>query len=248
MHRLPVIESPLLARLPHITHGFFTRQGGVSSGIYESLNCGLGSRDEEEKVKQNRSRVVAHLGADDLISGHQTHSTDVVFIDRPKSYQGDAAITKTRGCALGVLTADCAPILLADRDQPLIAALHAGWRGAVAGICDKAVQQLKQYGGNRLVAAIGPAISLALYDVGQDMKSSCVEKDRASASFFTPHGDKFRFDLCAYLQARLEQQGVEVDALPECTLGQPDKFFSHRYNKQRNITDYGRQISAIALC
>ena len=249
MNKLPVIKSRLLDALPSIRHGFYTRRGGISSGIYQSLNCGLGSRDTPDNVKQNRALVREHQGAEGLIALKQTHSTDVAFVEKPARFIGDGAITQTPDIALSVVTADCAPILFADKTQPLIAAAHAGWRGAVAGITDAVLKKMEALGADKknIVAAIGPHIGLNAYEVGADMLEEARAHDKKAEAFFVPYKNKFRFDLGNYLKARLEQNLIEVEHLALCTFSTPDRFFSYRRSLNEKQADYGRQISIIFI-
>lgn len=244
-----IITIKALSKLPHINHGFFTRQDGVSGGIYKSLNCGTGSKDDLKKIKQNRNLVANALEARHLISGHQTHSTNIIFIDDIKKFNGDGAITKLHDVALGILTADCAPILFADKTKPIIAAAHAGWRGAVGGITDNVIKEMVNKGSltKDIIAAIGPHISFAAYEVGEDMRDKANALDPNAREFFVKTPTKFRFNLGGYLKAKLEHFGVEVVLTGGCTLSQPESFFSYRQSLVRKTGDYGRQISAIVL-
>lgn len=245
-----------LASLAGISHGFFTRHGGVSRGIYASLNCGAGSRDDPAAVRENRARVAADLGAHSLLSANQVHGTDAVVAaqawpdaGRPRA---DAIVTATRGIAVGVLSADCAPILFADAEAGVVAAAHAGWRGAIAGIAESAVEAMQQLGAqrHRIHAAVGPAIGPAAYEVGQDLEQDFLKRDPASARFFSRPSPDARphLDLAGYLAHRLERAGLaSVASLSLCTFTQNKDFFSYRRTKARGEPDYGRQISAIVL-
>ncbi len=250
--------APNLSALPHIRHGFFTRQGGVSTGIYQSLNCGWRSGDHRENVAANRQRIADELDvpADRLITAHQVHSAKAVIADDPSAANTlcDGFVTTQRHLALGVLAADCAPILLADRTQYICAALHAGWRGAVAGISDAVVEQMQQCGAKNIIAAIGPHISAAVYQTGQDMRDEACSCDSNAEKFFTPNddapnndSDHFYFDLGGYLAARLALRGVSTVSLGGCTLSAPERFFSYRASRAAGDAHYGRQLSAILL-
>jgi YfiH family protein len=252
----PVLADNL-ASLKSVAHGFFTRQGGVSDGIYASLNCGLGSEDEPDAVRENRRRVVAHLAATDIVSAHQVHGTTALHVDqvwpsgvRPKA---DAMVTATRGLALGVLTADCAPVLLADAEAGVVGAAHAGWRGAVAGVLEATIAAMENLGASRtrITAAVGPCIRQPAYEVGPEFKAEFLRQDPANGRFFTRGpgpGGRPRFDLSAYALSRLQAarvvSAVQSDA---CTFAQPEEFFSYRGSRVRQEPDYGRQISAIVL-
>ena len=243
-----------LGSRPRIVHGFFGREGGVSVGVYESLNCGPGSRDDAAAVAENRARAVAALapGAR-LVSLAQIHSAHVHaigpdwdFASRP---EGDGMVTTIPGVMLGILTADCAPILLADAEAGVIGAAHAGWKGAVAGILENTVAAMERLGARagRIVAAIGPTISQANYEVGADMRAKFPDKD---AGFFVPSDrpGHFRFDLPGYTAQRLRQAGVAAaGTLGLCTYPPENGFFSFRRTTHLGEADYGREISAIVL-
>jgi hypothetical protein len=244
-----------LRGLRGIAHGFFTRKGGASQGIYASLNCGAGSRDDTAAVRKNRARVAAHLGAGDLLSAHQVHGTTALAVERPWHAgrpQADALVTATRGLALGVLTADCAPVLLADPEAGVVAAVHAGWRGALAGIIEAAVEAMEGQGARRrrICAAVGPCIGQGAYEVGQEFAAEFHRRDAASARFFVQEGAEARprFDLRGYALHRLRQAGVaEAGAVAACSYTLEDDFFSYRRSRVCGEADYGRQISAIVL-
>ena len=243
-----------LQKLPGIAHGFFGRDGGVSTGVYGSLNCGPGSRDESAAVTVNRARVVAALapGAR-LVSLAQIHSphvhtvgADWDFTTRP---EGDGMATAVPGIALGVLTADSAPVLFADAEAGVIGAAHAGWKGAVAGVLENTVAAMEKLGATsgRITAAIGPAISQANYEVGEDLRARFGADD---ARFFAPsdRAGHFRFDLPGYVRKRLAQAGVgQVQDLALCTYPPANGFFSYRRTTHLGEADYGREISAIIL-
>ena len=245
-----------LASLAGIAHGFFTRQGGVSHGIYASLNCGAGSSDDPAAVRENRVRVAGHLGARGVVSAHQVHGTDAVVASEvwpDKAWpRADAIVTATRGIAVGVLSADCAPILLADAEARVVAAAHAGWRGAIAGIAESAVDAMQRLGAQRprIHAAVGPAIGRAAYEVGWDLEQDFLSRDPASAPFFSRSSPEARphLDLAGYLVHRLRRLGLaSAGALGACTFAQDKEFFSYRRSRARGEPDYGRQISAIVL-
>lgn len=244
-----------LQGLRGIAHGFFTRKGGVSQGVYASLNCSAGSRDNAAAVRENRVRVAAHLGAGDLISAHQVHGTTALTVERPwpgGRPQADALVTATRGLALGVLTADCAPVLLAEPEAGIVAAVHAGWRGALAGIIEAAVDAMEGLGARRrrICAAVGPCIGQGAYEVGPEFAAEFGRRDAASAPFFAQDGPKARprFDLSAYALQRLRQAGVAAaGAVAACNYTLADDFFSYRRSRVCGEADYGRQISAIVL-
>jgi YfiH family protein len=245
-----------LSALPGIAHGFFTRRGGISQGIYASLNCGIGSQDGAEAVRENRARVAARLDARKLVTAYQVHGTAAVIIDggapagwRPKA---DALVTATRGIALGVLTADCAPILLADPHAGIVGAAHAGWRGALAGIAEAAILAMEGLGAarRRMISAVGPCISRKVYEVGPELEAEFLAQDAANARFFaraTPE-ERPRLDLSGYVASRLQKAGVFcVEAVNACSFASDKDFFSYRRSRLWGEPDYGRQISAIVL-
>ena len=242
--------------LPGIAHGFFTREGGHSTGIFASLNCGLGSGDEISLVQKNRTQVATSLSVapTHLISAYQVHSADVMVVDGPlvERPKVDGLVTKTRGLALGVLTADCGPVLFADEKAGVIGACHAGWKGALTGITDSTVAAMEKLGAKRgdIVAVLGPTISQAAYEVGPEFPKPFLEADQANAHFFVPSvkSGHYMFDLPDYLTARMKVFGVgQVHDLALCTYFDEARFFSYRRATHRKETDYGRLISAIAL-
>jgi purine-nucleoside/S-methyl-5'-thioadenosine phosphorylase / adenosine deaminase len=240
-----------------IRHGFFTRQGGVSKGIYGSLNCGLGSRDDVESVRQNRALVAETLGVppERLLTLYQIHSATAVIVDKPwtgEAAEADALITRTPGLAIGALTADCAPILFCDPQARVIAAAHAGWRGALSGIAEATIATMEELGAKRerIVAVIGPSISQRAYEVGADYVDRFLAEEPASDAFFMtdessgePH-----FDLSGYVAERLSRAGIgSVSDLGLCTYCDETRLFSYRRSQHHGEEDYGRQISAIVL-
>lgn len=237
-----------------IAHGFFGRTDGVSDGIYASLNCGLGSADDTTHVIENRRRVQSALGADALCTLYQVHSAKAVVIDKPwiTGPEADAMVTRTKGIALGILSADCAPVLLADGEAGVIGAAHAGWKGALAGIVEAAISTMEKLGARRrrIAAAIGPCISQANYEVDDAFRKRFVEADAANARFFGvgTRAGHCQFDLDGFVADRLNRAGVDnVSRLSRCTYAHETEFFSFRRATHRGETDYGREISAIVL-
>jgi YfiH family protein len=239
-----------------IAHSFFTRHGGVSSGIFASLNCGPGSGDAPEKVIENRERVRRELGAKSLVSLYQIHSPNAVTVaqawDSENRPQADAVATNVLGIAIGILTADCAPVLLADTQAKVIGAAHAGWKGALYGVTDSVIAEMEKLGADRarIAAAVGPCISQSNYEVGAEFLDAFQRADSANARFFVPSNREghLRFDLEGYVVHRLHSSGVQnVAALHACTYARVDDFFSYRRATHHGEKDYGRQISAIAL-
>lgn len=250
----PLTADPLA--LPGIAHGFFTRHGGVSRGGYASLNCGLGSKDDAAAVGENRARVAAFLTARSLITAHQVHSATAVVVDQPWSAEGrpraDAMVTATPGVALGVLTADCAPVLFADPHAKVVGAAHAGWRGAKSGILEATLAAMEKLGArqSRIQAAVGPCIGQDAYEVGWDFEAEFLAEDAEFARFFNRRAPDARphFDLAGYVARRLEKAGIAgVPARVPCTYAHADDFFSYRRSQAQRELDYGRQISAIVL-
>jgi polyphenol oxidase len=252
------LEAASLAAMPGVRHGFFTRQGGVSTGIYASLNCGPGSRDDAASVAENRARVAELLGAEPsrLLTVFQKHGAEAVMAEKPwkdgKAPEADAIVTAKPGLAIGVLTADCAPVLLCDSEAGVIGAAHAGWKGALAGIVEATVKTMTKLGAapERITAAIGPTISQEAYEVGQDFVQQFVAGEPESSAFFITHegtGEP-HFDLPAYVGERLTRAGVGVIAdLGFCTYCEETRLFSYRRSQHHGEDDYGRQISAIVL-
>ena len=241
-----------------IRHGFLTRDGGVSDGLFASLNCGLGSGDDQAKVLENRRRAAAQLdrAADELVTCYQIHSAQVVTVERPwrrdDRPRADAMVTCTPGIALGILTADCAPVLLADAEARVIGAAHAGWRGAVSGVLDQTVAAMIKLGAapQRIAAAIGPCIAQPSYEVGPEFPAPFLAEAVANAAFFLPaaRAGHFLFDLPGYVAQRLARLGVmRVARTGGDTAAEPQRFFSYRRACLSKERDYGREISAIAL-
>jgi len=258
MTRLPAVDAPDLAALTGVRHGFFTRRGGVSSGLYDSLNCGFGSSDDRLAVAENRGRVAQALGsaADRLVTVHQVHGVTVAPVEQPwtpdDAPRADALVTRRPGIVLGILAADCAPVLMADAAAGVIGAAHAGWKGARAGIVDATVVAMEALGATRarIVAVIGPCIGPASYEVGLEFEAGFVASDATNQRFFAPgrQPDKRQFDLPGYLLARLGGLGLgAVQAVGLDTLDDPERWFSYRRSCLRREPDYGRQISAISL-
>jgi len=247
-----------LAALPGIRHGFFTRVGGISTGIYAGLNCGYGSGDDRDAVRENRTRAAAALGRTegDIVTVHQVHSGTAVGVAAPWRWdvapRADGLATRRPGVVLGIMTADCTPILFADAQARVIGAAHAGWRGAKAGIAEATVDQMLALGADRarIGAAIGPTIGLASYEVDLAFRDSFAGEAPETACFFRPGADAGhrQFDLPGYVAARLAGLGLAaVDRLDHDTYSDTGRLFSFRRATHRGEPDYGRQISAITL-
>ena len=252
-----MIESEHL-KLKGVAHGFFTRGGGHSTGIFASLNAGLGSGDDPDLVRMNRDVVARALGVAEgrVVTAHQVHSADVVEVTdvwpadaRPKV---DGLVTCARGIALGTLTADCGPVLFADEAAQVVGCCHAGWKGALTGVTDSTVKAMERLGARRenIVAVIGPMISAAAYEVGPEFPAPFIAQSSAHGRYFTPSvkAGHFMFDLPAYLRDRLKGLGLGgVFDLGLCTYSDESRFYSYRRATHRGETDYGRLISAITL-
>lgn len=239
-----------------IAHGFFSRVGGVSRGIYRGLNVGLGSDDDRADVMENRARVSGWFAQDPsrLVTVHQVHSPDVHVAtpdnatDRPKA---DALVTNTPGLVIGVLTADCGPVLFADPQSGVVGAAHAGWRGAFDGVLENTVKAMERLGASRtrITAVLGPSISQANYEVGPEFVERFIQRETAHKAYFKP-SDKpghSMFDLRQLTLDRLRACGVQAEMVSDCTYADEDAWFSYRRSTHRNEPDYGRQISAITI-
>ncbi len=255
---LEPLTADTFSQLSEIRHGFFTRTGGQSKDIYTSLNCGLGSDDAREDVSANRRLVSRHLGGrnDDVVTVHQCHSADAIVIEQPLPRENlpkvDAIVTAAPGLVVGVLTADCAPVLFADGEAKIVAAAHAGWRGSIRGIVAATLEAMEATGArrDRIRAVVGPCISQKNYEVGEDFKADFVAQSSENTRFFsTPSdGGKPHFDLPAFVLAQLERAGLEnVQLMAPCTYENESKFFSYRRSQHRSEPDYGRQMSAIVV-
>jgi len=236
-------------------HGFFTRRGGASSGIFAGLNCGAGSTDQTEIVAINRARVAEAMQVPSpaLASVQQVHSADVVTVTGPQTGprpRADGLVSATPGVALTVLTADCLPVLLADAEAGVIGAAHAGWRGARDGILEETVEAMLALGATRegMCAVIGPAISQRTYEVGPEFFEEFIVEDPRNTRFFAGgEGDRLHFDLPAYGLRRLREAGIESEWTRHCTYSDPDRFYSYRRATHAGEADYGRLISVIRL-
>ena len=241
--------------LDPVRHGFFTRKGGASSGIYASLNCGAGSTDQREMVIINRERVATALGVpDDRMAGvHQVHSATAVIVTEPFQVppKADALVTNTPGLAISVLTADCQPVLFADTKAGVIGAAHAGWKGALDGVLEATLDAMEDLGARRedTTAVIGPSISQRAYEVGPEFLDRFLEEDAENARFFASgKDDRYQFDLPGYGLKRLRSAGVgDAEWTRHCTYSDAARFYSYRRSQHDREADYGRLISAIRL-
>jgi len=253
-----LIQSEALAASTNISHGFFTRDGGTSTGIYAGRNCGLGSDDLRAHVIENRGRTADDLNVprDHLLTVHQIHSPTIVVVTAPwaegAAPKGDALVTATPGIGLGILTADCTPILFADPTAGIIGAAHAGWKGAIGGVLEATVEAMLELGAERdqIISSIGPTISQTNYEVGPEFEQQFIARAAGNTAYFIPSAREghFQFDLPGFVADRLSALGVgKVENTGLCTYADPDRFFSFRRTTHAGEPDYGRQISAIAL-
>jgi polyphenol oxidase len=251
------LASPLLSATPGLRHAFFTREGGVSDGIYAGLNGGLGSKDNQAHVAENRRRMAEQLGVtpERFLSVHQTHSPDVVVASGP--WQGasrplaDAIVTRTEGLAIGTTAADCGPVLFADPSARVIGAAHAGWKGALSGVLESAIAAMEKLGAerDRMVAAIGPLIRQPSYEVGAEFVERFIDTDAENTRFFIPSSRRGHamFDLGGFIRMRLENAGIPmIDDLGIDTYAD-ERFYSYRRSVHRGEPDYGRHVHAIVL-
>jgi len=257
----PQITDPSLAALDDVRHAFFTRRGGVSKGVYASLNIGYGSGDDRDSIAENRRRAMASLDlpATALNTVYQIHGTAVAVADRnwppQEAPRADAQVTDRPGIALGILTADCAPVLLAGRKPdgaPVIGAAHAGWKGAVGGVLEAAVAAMEALGAARgsIRAAIGPCIGQDSYEVGPEFPAPFLDQDTANERFFRPGRREGHpmFDIAGYVESRLTTLSLAaVGRIDADTCAEADRFFSYRRTTLTGEADYGRELSAIAI-
>jgi polyphenol oxidase len=251
------LQSPLLSAIPGLRHAFFSREGGVSDGIYASLNGGLGSNDDPAAVAENRRRMAEQMGVppSHFLGVHQIHSPDAVVATGP--WQGtsrpraDAVVTRTKGLAIGITAADCGPLLLVDPDARVIGAAHAGWKGALTGIVESTIEAMEKLGAERagIVAAIGPLIRQPSYEVGNEFVERFMEEDAENTLFFLPAAREGHamFDLAGFIRARLENAGVLVIDDIGIDTYSDERFFSYRRSVHRKEPDYGRHVHAIVL-
>jgi polyphenol oxidase len=251
-----MLASSLLAAIPGLRHAFFTAEGGVSDGVYATLNGGLGSNDDRAKVIENRRRMAEQLGVtpENFLGVHQVHSPDVAIAERPWNGdrpKADAIVTRTEGLAIGITAADCGPVLFVDPAARVIGAAHAGWKGALTGVLESTVDAMEKLGADRggIVAAIGPLIRQHSYEVGSEFVERFLDADAENARFFLP-GERdghAMFDLASFIRMRLENAGVlMIDDLGVDTYSD-DRFYSYRRSVHRKEADYGRHVHAIAL-
>jgi YfiH family protein len=251
------LESSLLAAIPGVRHAFFSREGGVSGGIYDGLNGGIGSNDDPAHVSENRRRMAERMGVapGHLLSAHQIHSPDAVVATGPwhgeARPRADAVVTRTEGIAIGVTAADCGPILFADASARVIGAAHAGWKGALTGVLESTIDAMEKLGADRssMVAAIGPLIRQHSYEVGGEFVERFLDADANNAMFFLPsvRSGHSMFDLAGFIRMRLENAGIlMIDDIGVDTYSD-ERFYSYRRSVHRKEPDYGRHVHAIAL-
>ncbi len=251
-----MLQASSLAGFDRIRHGFFTRAGGVSQGVYATLNGGNGSNDAPERIAENRARMAAALGVapDRLLTAYQIHSPEVVVVDEPWTDRprADAVVTRTPKLAVGVTTADCGPLLFADVEAGVVGAAHAGWRGALTGVIEATVAAMVDLGAkkSRIAAALGPTIRQPNYEVGLEFVERFLAADPANARFFASaaRAGHAMFDLAGYIAERVQRAGIDdFEDLGLCTYAEPERFFSYRRMTRLGEADYGRHINAIAL-
>ena len=255
---IETLQAANMKELANIRHGFFTRNGGVSKGIHASLNCGLSGYFEDAEVAENRRRVAEQIGVlpENLLSCLQVHSPDVVTVTRAWEKSGrpkaDGMVTKEKGIALGILTADCLSVLFADAKEGVIGAAHAGWQGALSGVIENTVMAMEELGASRrgLCAALGPCIWQNSYEVGPEFPAPFMAEDPAQEKYFRPafRSDHYMFDLPGYVTGKLRALGLrDIEASPADTYADEARFFSYRRDCHRGAGGGGRLISAIAL-
>jgi YfiH family protein len=253
-----MLHAASLSKLARIRHGFFTREGGVSRGVYASLNGGVGSKYAPENVAENRARMAAALGVapERFVTAYQIHSPDVVVVSEPWTQENrpraDAMVTRTPGLAIGVSTADCGPVLFADAEAGIVGAAHAGWRGALTGVIEATVAAMESLGArrDRIAAALGPAIRQPNYEVGPEFVARFIAASGDNVRFFRPseRPDHSMFDLAGYIADRVQRAGIDsFEDLGLCNFAEPERFFSYRRTTKQGEPDYGRHINAIAL-
>tara|TARA_Y100001936_G_scaffold253227_1_gene316606 strand:- start:1024 stop:1818 length:795 start_codon:yes stop_codon:yes gene_type:complete len=255
--KLQVFTAATLGGYEQIRHGFFGRVGGVSQGIYSSLNCGYGSSDEENKITENRRRVSQFLGITptSLTCTYQVHGTDVVAVEQPwnraEAPRADGMVTARAGIALGILTADCAPVLFADNQNRIVGACHAGWRGALDGVIESTVSAMESLGAQRenIAAAVGPCIAQPSYQVGLEFRNKFTEQNAKFSSYFADDDEThLRFDLGGFVQLRLERAGLsKIDVIDMDNCAETESFYSYRRSTLSGEQDYGRGISVIVI-
>jgi YfiH family protein len=253
-----MLQAKSFGQFENVRHAFFTREGGVSEGIYESLNGGLGSQDDYERVDENRRRMAAAVGVapDRFVTCYQIHSPTVIVAETPWTREtaprADALVTRMPGLAIGVTTADCGPVLFADGQAGVVGAAHAGWKGALTGVLESTLDAMEKLGAKRwrMFVALGPMIRQANYEVGPEFVERFCAEDAENRGFFGPaeRNGHAMFDLAGYIAARLKRAGVpQVEDLSVCTYADPERFYSFRRSTHRREPDYGRHVNAIAL-
>jgi YfiH family protein len=253
-----MLQADTLKKLSGVRHAFFTREGGVSQGLYASLNGGVGSNDNQEHVGENRARMAAALGVAParFLTCYQIHSPNVVVAEEPWTREtrprADAIVTRAPKLAIGISTADCGPLLFADDEARVIGAAHAGWRGAFTGVIEATIAAMENLGANRanIRAVLGPTIRQPNYEVGPEFVERFVAADKGNARFFTPSNKPGHalFDLTGYIASRIERAGIaDFEDLALCTYADDARFFSYRRSMHRAEPDYGRHVNAIAL-
>jgi len=248
-----MMEGDAISGLDGVAHAFLGRKGGVSTGLYAGLNCGFGSGDDRDAVSENRRRALATVGADRLATLYQVHSAEAAILSEPpKGLRADGMATDRPGLALGIMAADCAPVLFADAEAGVVGAAHAGWRGALAGIAEAVLERMEGLGAEagRTVAAVGPCIGQASYEVGPEFRVEFEAADPDNGRWFVAadRAGHSRFDLAGYVAARLERAGLAAVSVADAdTCAEAERFFSYRRACLNGEADYGRQLSLVAL-
>lgn len=252
-----IVRSPVLSALPGIRHGWFTREGGVSGGVYASLNTGYGSKDDRANVTENRGRIADAVGVprNKLVTLYQVHSPDVIVVTEPwaveRNPEADALVTRVPGIALGTSHADCGPVLFADAEARVVGAAHAGWKGAFTGVLEATIDAMVRLGSRRgdIMASLGPTISAAAYEVGPEFVARFRDAGETIDRWFVPskRAGHAMFDLPGYIIFRLERAGIRATNLGLCTYGDEARFFSYRRMTLNGEPDYGRHLAAITL-
>ncbi|MEE9375806.1 MAG: peptidoglycan editing factor PgeF [Rhizobiaceae bacterium] len=256
MSTLSPVLAPQISTIEGVNHGFFTRKGGVSKGLYSGLNARLGSNDNPVHITKNRALISNHLGVlpDQLATPYQIHSSNIVFAQSPwpaERPQADGIVTNRPNIAIGILTADCGPVLFVDEKAGVIGAAHAGWKGALNGVLENTIIEMEKLGGSRknIIAVLGPSISQTNYEVGPDFPAPFLQHSAENKRHFTQSNNAghFRFDLSGYIVSRLKNAGVNATSLNRCTYAEDENFYSYRRATHQGESQYGCQLSAIVF-
>ena len=249
---MKLLRSEKLKKINSINHGFFNSLGGFSSGVYKSLNCGIGSKDNKKYVKKNLKYVAKKIGVKKIVLLHQVHGVKIFSLNKisKKKLIGDGLITNTRGVGIGILTADCAPVLFFDHKKKIIGAVHAGWKGAYKKIAKKMITCFKKRGSklNNIIAVVGPCISQNSYEVKGDFKTKFLNQNPINKKYFKKNNNKIFFDLKSYIFSQINNCGISnIEIIKKDTFNPKNNFFSARRSLKKKIDDYGRNISIIMI-